>query len=111
MPGNSRKKQRDPIPERFTSMAEAAEFWDTHDLADYWDATTEVDFEVDLKRRLLPRQADGAAGPGLGRPHLTTELNSRGPADSLCPGLEISSPSSGTRRRQRGPSGPFGGSP
>lgn len=50
MPGNSRKKERDPIPERFTSMAEAAEFWDTHDLADYWDLTTEVDFEVDLKR-------------------------------------------------------------
>lgn len=25
------------------------EFWDTHDLADYWDETEEVEFQVNLK--------------------------------------------------------------
>lgn len=29
------KKERDPIPEQFKSIEEAAEFWDSHDLADY----------------------------------------------------------------------------
>ncbi len=27
------------------------EFWDTHSLADYWDETHEVEFEVRAKRR------------------------------------------------------------
>ena len=42
---------RKPIPDRFATLEEAAEFWDTHDLADYWDLTEEVDFEVDLQHR------------------------------------------------------------
>jgi len=46
-------KQRDPIPEDFASVQEAAEFWDTHDLADYEDRMQEVDFEVDLQRRVF----------------------------------------------------------
>ncbi len=29
-------KPKEPIPE-FTSREQEAEFWDTHDLADYWD--------------------------------------------------------------------------
>jgi hypothetical protein len=45
MPRN--KVKRDPIPKHFKSVAEAAEFWDTHDLADYWDLTRETHFEVD----------------------------------------------------------------
>lgn len=28
-----------------------AEFWDTHSLADYWDQTREVEFEIRAKRR------------------------------------------------------------
>jgi hypothetical protein len=31
------------------SYAEIGEFWDTHDLADYWDQTKPVEFEVDLQ--------------------------------------------------------------
>ena len=31
-----RMKPKEPIPE-FKSRQEEAEFWDTHDLADYWD--------------------------------------------------------------------------
>ena len=47
------KKNRDPIPQHFKTLDEAAEFWDTHDLADYWDQTSEVNFEVDLQRRVF----------------------------------------------------------
>ena len=39
-----------PIPE-FKSLEEEAQFWDTHSLADYWDQTHEVQFEVRAKRR------------------------------------------------------------
>jgi hypothetical protein len=46
-------KQRDPIPRHFKSVAEAAEFWDSHDLADYWDLTQEASFEVDIQRRVF----------------------------------------------------------
>jgi hypothetical protein len=45
------KTVRDPIPEQFPTMEAAAEFWDTHSLADYWDVTEEVDFEVHLRNR------------------------------------------------------------
>ena len=30
---------------------EIAEFWDSHSVADYWDETHEVEFEVRAKRR------------------------------------------------------------
>ena len=33
------------------SLEEIADFWDTHSLADYWDQTYEVEFEVRAKRR------------------------------------------------------------
>jgi uncharacterized protein YfaS (alpha-2-macroglobulin family) len=33
------------------SIEEIAEFWDTHSVADYWDQTYEVEFEVRAKRR------------------------------------------------------------
>lgn len=33
------------------TLEEVAEFWDTHSLADYWDQTYEVEFEVRAKRR------------------------------------------------------------
>ncbi|MDZ7336867.1 MAG: BrnA antitoxin family protein [candidate division KSB1 bacterium] len=47
MPKN--KHKRDPLPEEFETIEEAAEFWDNHSLADYEDFQKEVDFEVDLK--------------------------------------------------------------
>jgi hypothetical protein len=31
------------------SHREIGEFWDTHDLADYWEQTEPVEFEVDIK--------------------------------------------------------------
>jgi predicted HicB family RNase H-like nuclease len=45
--------KRDPIPKHFKSIEEAAEFWDSHDLADYWDLTQEARFEVDIQRRVF----------------------------------------------------------
>ena len=47
------KQKRDPIPEHFKSIEEAAEFWDSHDLGDYWDLTREAHFEVDIQRRVF----------------------------------------------------------
>lgn len=47
------KNKRDPIPEHFDSIEEAAVFWDTHDLTDYLDMTKEVQMEVDLQRRVF----------------------------------------------------------
>ena len=33
------------------TLEEIAEFWDTHSLADYWDETHAVEFEVRAERR------------------------------------------------------------
>lgn len=46
-----RKKQIEPIPEEFASYEEAAEFWDTHDTADYPDAFRTVELESELRQR------------------------------------------------------------
>ncbi len=46
-------KKRDPIPQHFKSIEEAADFWDSHDLADYWDLTREAHFDIDIKRRVF----------------------------------------------------------
>ena len=53
-------KHREPIPEDFGSIEAAAEFWETHSLADYWHQTREVHFDVDLQRRvvLVPLERD-----------------------------------------------------
>ena len=47
------KPKRDPVPKRFKDIDEAAEFWDTHDLTDYWDLTREAHFDVDIQRRVF----------------------------------------------------------
>ncbi|MCI0690603.1 BrnA antitoxin family protein [candidate division KSB1 bacterium] len=44
MPRN--KRAVDPIPERFKDEKEAAAFWDTHSVADYWDEMQEAHFEM-----------------------------------------------------------------
>jgi len=56
-------KRRAQIPPHFQSVAEAAEFWDSHDLADYWDITREASFEVDIQRRVFLT----ALEPGLAK--------------------------------------------
>ena len=46
----SDEPQRTSISKART-LEEIADFWDTHSLADYWDQTHEVAFEVRAKRR------------------------------------------------------------
>jgi len=43
----------DPIPEHFKNIEKAAEFWDTHDLGDYWHMTKEAHFETDIQKRVF----------------------------------------------------------
>ena len=45
------------------SYKEIGEFWDTHDLADYWDQTEPVEFEVDIQSevRCYPLESTLAA--------------------------------------------------
>jgi hypothetical protein len=47
------KRERDPIPEHFGTIEEAADFWDSHDFGDYWDLTKPTEFEVDIQRRVF----------------------------------------------------------
>lgn len=44
-------KNKQPIPEEFNTVEEAAAFWDSHSLADHWKETREVEIEVRAKRR------------------------------------------------------------
>jgi hypothetical protein len=46
-------RTRDPIPEEFRDIEAAAQFWDTHSLADYWDQTEETRFDVSLQRSVF----------------------------------------------------------
>ena len=45
------KYKKGPIPKRFRTLEQAGEFWDAHDLGDYWDQTEEVKMSFLLKRR------------------------------------------------------------
>ena len=50
MPAKKNAK-RDPIPQEFPSPEAAGDFWDQHDLADYWDQTRPVeDFSCKIER-------------------------------------------------------------
>jgi hypothetical protein len=48
MAENKSKSGRLP---QFHSLGELVEFFETHDMGDYWDQMPEVDFEVDIKTR------------------------------------------------------------
>ena len=45
-------KSRSSISQAQT-YKEIGDFWDTHDLADYWDQTKPVDFEVDFQSEVV----------------------------------------------------------
>ena len=53
-------KKRDPMPPPDATPEEIGEFWDTHDLTDYWDETQEVEIQVDLKSERNRVQSDEA---------------------------------------------------
>jgi hypothetical protein len=49
MPANSESHQT--TISKASTLEEVAEFWDTHSLADYWDETHDVEFEIRAKQR------------------------------------------------------------
>lgn len=55
---NDKRKQVDPIPDEFSSYEEAAEFWDTHDTADYPDSFETVAVQTELKNRRYEVEID-----------------------------------------------------
>ena len=51
-----KKKTVEPIPEKFGSYEEAADFWDTHDTTDYPNDFRTVKVTAELKRRRYERK-------------------------------------------------------
>lgn len=47
----SKNEKRDSLPEEFSSLEAAGEFWDTHSSSDYEEEMKELHFEVELKNR------------------------------------------------------------
>jgi len=45
------RKNKTPIS-KATTYRQIAEFWDTHSIADYWDQTKPVEFEVDIQSEI-----------------------------------------------------------
>jgi len=44
-------KKRDPLPDKSASLEELADFWATHDTAEYADAFVDVNVTFDIKQR------------------------------------------------------------
>jgi len=44
---NDMRKSKSSISNA-TSYEEIGEFWDSHDLSDYWDRTKPVEFDIDI---------------------------------------------------------------
>ncbi|OGP81417.1 MAG: hypothetical protein A2Z08_03100 [Deltaproteobacteria bacterium RBG_16_54_11] len=62
-----------------TSYKEIGDFWDTHDIARYWDKTKEVSFEVDVESEVTYYAVDRMLSDKL-----QTLAQKRGvPADTL----------------------------
>ena len=47
----NKRKKVNKIPKDFKSYDEAAEFWDSHDSADFDDLLEKVDINVDIQKR------------------------------------------------------------
>lgn len=44
-------KSKSKLLPKFESVNELVEFFDSHDMGEYWDQMPEVDFEINLKTR------------------------------------------------------------
>jgi hypothetical protein len=53
------KKPRNSVPEKFSSVEDAVEFWHAHSLADYEESWKDVQCEIDIKRRTYQISVDG----------------------------------------------------
>lgn len=49
-----KNKKRDPIPEHFSSIEEASDFWDTHDAGEYEEYLRPINEKFEVARE-LPR--------------------------------------------------------
>lgn len=47
--GYMKKDKKNGIPD-FQTITQAAAFWDTHSISDYWEQTKSVQFDVDLRK-------------------------------------------------------------
>ena len=47
------------------SYKEIGEFWDTHDLTDFWDQTQAVEFEIDLQSEMTYYRLDATLSNGI----------------------------------------------
>lgn len=43
-------KKTNKLPEEFSTVKEASDFWDDHSIDDYWDDTRKAEFDVDIKK-------------------------------------------------------------
>ncbi len=59
-PNYKTTKRRDPLPEHFGSLEEAAEFWDTHDSGNYEKYFSDVECTCDIKKRTHLISMDGS---------------------------------------------------
>ena len=59
------EKRTDPIPENFSSLEEAGEFWDTHDTMDYPDAFQTIEVNAELRNRYYEVEIDMSVAQAL----------------------------------------------
>lgn len=59
------EKHIDPIPENFSSLEEAGDFWDTHDTMDYPDAFKTVEVNAELRNRYYEIEIDMSVAQAL----------------------------------------------
>jgi len=63
--GGAMEENRSSISNANT-YTEIGEFWDTHDLGDYWGQTEPVDFKVDLKSEVTYYRLDAELSAKVG---------------------------------------------
>ena len=51
MQKKDKTNEHSQLPESFSSISEASDFWDNHDSTDYNEMMESVEFEVDIKQR------------------------------------------------------------
>ncbi len=76
-------KERDELPDEFSSYEEAAEFWDKHDTTDYLDMSQPVEivsefrgryYEIEIDASLADELRERAKGQGMTASHLASDL-------------------------------------
>lgn len=45
-----KNSKTEPLPEEFSSLRNASDFWDSHDASEYWEKTKPVRFKITLKK-------------------------------------------------------------